>query len=116
MKAYLTDGGTWCNNQAEWKEKSIAEGVDVKGRTPTLVEVPTNPKEALVAFLNKLSTPPATPAVSVSVSATDTTMSLDERVKGAPLRQRLDWAVDAIDDATSMLGRMATQLRKESGS
>lgn len=121
MKVYRTAAGTWVNTQVEWKEKTREEGGDAKG-TPEPIEVPINPKSALVGFLNGLGAeaPHVAPVEPVSISQPDTTIppahvSLDEQVRAAPLRARLGWAVEAIDAAESMLGKMSAALKGRTG-
>ena len=117
MKLYRTAGGLWVANQAEWRAGMEAEG-HVKPGTPDLIEVPINPKSALVDFLNALNAEPE--AVSepytppAETEATTPTATLEELWAKAPLRRRLDMAVGAIDAAVEMMGKMSKALTAKS--
>lgn len=113
MNLYRNADGTWVGTKAE-AEKGASK-----------IEVPINPKSAVIAFLNGLNAERR--EVVVSEANTETTpmdepmssfppvnMSLDEQVSTAPLRRRLGWAVEAIDSAESMIGKMSEALRARS--
>lgn len=121
MKLYRTTNGKWVGTQADWKEAQREEGNDAAG-TPTAVEVPTNPKADLIDFLNQLggapapAPAPAEPATTVpTIIHADGPLDLDEMVKKAPMKQRLAWAVETIDDAEGMMDKMVTALKAKAG-
>jgi hypothetical protein len=126
MKLYQTPGGTWGTSEADWKKAMKAEGLDPKtyeGRKT--VDVPTQQKP-LMEFLTfhnvnvvnpQVGTPPATevvgeappppsPRVASSAAPSTSTVSLDELFSAAPLRAQLDLAVEAIDRANDVIGRV----------
>lgn len=117
MNLYRNTDGTWVGTKAE-AEKDAAK-----------IDVPINPKSAVIAFLNGLNEErcpmphvPNTETVAAmqeirdvseanTAPTTPLSISLDEQVATAPLRRRLGWAVEAIDAAESMLTKMSGALR-----
>lgn len=111
MNVYRTAKGTWVGTLDAWRSQTRDEGGDL-GATPEKVDVPINPKSAMIDFLNGLgTTAPAEPRVINSAGET-----LDEMFDSAPPRRQLELAVRAIDNADSAMSKLVaafTALRAQ---